>query len=174
VFSIESVKEQRICVKLCFKVRKTAAETHNMLHEAYGNDAWRQLTYESFEHFKNGRNSTDDKHSGQPSTSRLEPVSAQVKNIICGNCQLTVQEVAEEVGISISSCHTILMEDLGMHQVSAKPVSRLLTDDLLKRANDNEYLSKTVITSNEMWSHDSDVETKQQSSYWKRPLCLAQ
>jgi hypothetical protein len=121
---------------------------------------------------KNGRNSTDDEHSGR--TSRFEPLSALVKNIICSNCQLTVQEVAEEVEISISSCHTILMEDLGMHQVSTKPVLRLLTDDLLKRANDNNYLLKTVITSNEMWVYDSDVETKQQSSQWKRLLCLAQ
>jgi hypothetical protein len=37
-----AVKEQRICVKFCFKVGKTAVETHNMLHEAYGNDALSQ------------------------------------------------------------------------------------------------------------------------------------
>jgi hypothetical protein len=52
----------------------------------------------------------------------------------------TVGEVAEEVGISIGSCHTILMEDLGMCRVSAKFVPRLLTDDLqnlLQRANDD-------------------------------------
>jgi hypothetical protein len=34
---MESIKEQRIFV--CFKVRKTAAETHNLLREAYGDDA---------------------------------------------------------------------------------------------------------------------------------------
>jgi hypothetical protein len=70
---------------------------------------------------------------------QLQPLSAQVKNIICGNCKLIVQEFAEEVGISISSCHTILLEDLGMRQVSAKPMPRLLTNDLLQRANDNKY-----------------------------------
>jgi hypothetical protein len=43
--------------------------------------------------------------------------------------------VAEEVGMPIGSCHTILMEDLGMHEVSAQFVPRILTDDLL-RAND--------------------------------------
>jgi hypothetical protein len=37
------VKEQRICVKLCFKVGKTAAETH-MLREAYGDDASSKMT----------------------------------------------------------------------------------------------------------------------------------
>jgi hypothetical protein len=33
------VKKQIICVKFCFKVGKTDAETHNMLCEACGVDA---------------------------------------------------------------------------------------------------------------------------------------
>jgi hypothetical protein len=101
-----------------------------------------------------------------------------VKNVIHGNRQLAVQEVAEEVGISIGSCHTILMEDLGMHGVPAKFVSRLLTDDqklqqfslcenILQRANDDENLLKNVITSDETWVYSYDIETKQQSSHWK-------
>jgi hypothetical protein len=52
------------------------------------------------------------------------------KNTVHGNYQLTVREVAEEVGISTGSCHTILMEDSGMHQVSAKFAPWLSTDDL--------------------------------------------
>jgi hypothetical protein len=49
-FSVELVKEQkRICVKFCFKVRTTAAETHNMLCEADSDDASSQMmTYEWF------------------------------------------------------------------------------------------------------------------------------
>jgi hypothetical protein len=58
---MESVKEQRICVKFCSRVGKTAAETHNMLLEAYDDDALSQMTtYERFKRFKNGRTSTDD------------------------------------------------------------------------------------------------------------------
>jgi hypothetical protein len=44
---------------------------------------------------------------------------------ICGNHLLNVREVAEDVGLSIGSCHTILTEDLEMRRVSAKFVSRL-------------------------------------------------
>jgi len=33
------VKEQWICIKLCFKLGKTALETHRMLKEAFGNNA---------------------------------------------------------------------------------------------------------------------------------------
>jgi hypothetical protein len=60
---MESVKEQRICgmSKFCFRVGKTAAETRNMLCEAYNDDALSQtMTYDWFKFFKNGRTSTDD------------------------------------------------------------------------------------------------------------------
>jgi quinol monooxygenase YgiN len=49
---VESVKEQRICVKFCFKVRKTSAETHSLLHEAYKDDAMSQtMTNKRFTRF---------------------------------------------------------------------------------------------------------------------------
>jgi hypothetical protein len=33
------LKEQRICVKLCFKLGKTASETHEMLKTAFSDNA---------------------------------------------------------------------------------------------------------------------------------------
>jgi hypothetical protein len=42
-------------------------------------------------------------------------------------------------------------KDLGMHQVSAKFVLRLLTDDLLQRANGDKNLLKNVINGDEIW-----------------------
>jgi hypothetical protein len=102
-----------------------------MLLEVYSNDAWsKMMTTEWFTHFKYGRTLTDDcEQSDRPSKSRSEPLIAQVKNIICGNHQLTARKVAKKAGVSIGSCHRVLMEDLGMHLASAKIVSRLLTDD---------------------------------------------
>jgi hypothetical protein len=60
------VKEQRICIKFCFKLNKTAAETHRILKEAFGEQALSQArTFEWFKRFKDGRESVeDDKHSG--------------------------------------------------------------------------------------------------------------
>jgi hypothetical protein len=89
---MELIMEQRICVKFCLKVGKTAAETHNMLHVAYCDDALCQTTtYEWSKHFENGRTSTDDEKSGRNSTSRSEYLIAQVKKIIHGNHQLTTR-----------------------------------------------------------------------------------
>jgi hypothetical protein len=77
------VKEQRICVKFCFKVRKTAAETHTMLHEACTDDASSQNDYEWFKRFKNGSTPMDeDDWSCRSSASRSKPLMiSQVKNI---------------------------------------------------------------------------------------------
>jgi hypothetical protein len=33
------VKGQRVCIKFCFKLGKSAAKTHQMIKQAFGNDA---------------------------------------------------------------------------------------------------------------------------------------
>jgi hypothetical protein len=57
------------------------------LREAYGDHALSQTTtYKWFKRSKNGRTSMDDdEQSGQPLSSKSEPLIAQVKNIIHGN-----------------------------------------------------------------------------------------
>jgi hypothetical protein len=78
----ESTKEQRIYIKFCFKVEKTAAETHNMFHEAYSDDTFsKMMIYIWFKRFKNGRTAMNDERSGRPSTSRSETLIAQVKTL---------------------------------------------------------------------------------------------
>jgi len=74
------VKEQRICIKFCFKLNKTAAETHQMLKEAFGKQALSQArTFEWFKCFKDGRESVEDrKHSGWPSTCTTPEMIAKV------------------------------------------------------------------------------------------------
>jgi len=97
--------------------------------------------------------------------------------VICGNHCLTVREVADEVGISIGSCHQIFTEKFQMHHVSAKFMPHLLTDDqkqnhaeisqeLLVNANGNENFLKNIITGDKMWVYMYDVENKMQSSQW--------
>jgi hypothetical protein len=70
---MKSAKEQRICVKFCFRLGKTVAETYSMLREAYGIDALSQtMTYELFINFKNGRTSADDNERfGRPKLKDL-------------------------------------------------------------------------------------------------------
>jgi hypothetical protein len=54
-------KEQRICIKFCFKLKKTAVETHRMLVEAFGDNAMSQSKpFLWYKRFKDGRTSVDD------------------------------------------------------------------------------------------------------------------
>jgi len=47
------VKGQRICIKFCFKLNKTAAENNQMLKEAFGEQVLRQAgTFEWFKCFR--------------------------------------------------------------------------------------------------------------------------
>jgi len=102
---------------------------------------------------------------------------SRVRAVIRGNRRLSVGEVADEVGISIGSCHQIFTEKLQMRRVIAKYVPRLLTDDqkenrveisqeLLANANGNENFLKHIVTRDETWIYGYDVETKMQSSKW--------
>jgi len=56
-------------------------------------------------------------------------VIAKVRTIARNNRRLTVQEIADDCGISVGSCDAILTEDLQMKRVCMKFVPRLLTDD---------------------------------------------
>ena len=78
------VKVQRICIKFCFKLNKSAAETHRLLKEASGDQALSQArTFEWFKHFKNGPEFVEDrKHSGRPSTCTTPGMIAKVHEVI--------------------------------------------------------------------------------------------
>ncbi|UYV66514.1 hypothetical protein LAZ67_4001938 [Cordylochernes scorpioides] len=93
---------------------------------------------------------------------------------------VSVKEVAEDQNISIGSCHSIFINDLGMRRVAAKFVPKLLNCDqkqhrmnianeMLYSVRDDPNLLQRVITGDEAWVYGYDVETKVQSSQWKLP-----
>jgi len=85
-----------------------------LLNQAYGDDCMSQTQcYEWFEHFKEGIISVgEDPRSGRPSTSTNDDHVDRVCAVIHRNHRLTVREVADEVGISIGSCHHIFTKKL--------------------------------------------------------------
>jgi len=77
-------KEQRICIKFCFTFKKTAPETHQMLQEAFGDNAMSQSkTFLWHKCFKDRRMSVDDnEYSGRPSASTTLEDIAKVREAI--------------------------------------------------------------------------------------------
>jgi hypothetical protein len=70
LIDLTDVKEERICIKLSFKLGKTQAELHKIHKEAFGDNALGLAqSYERFNLFKKGRMSLDDdERSARPST----------------------------------------------------------------------------------------------------------
>jgi len=66
--------EQRICLRFCFHLGKTAKEAHEMLQRAFKEEALsRTQVFEWFARFKRGEMSVENHpHSGRPSTSRTD------------------------------------------------------------------------------------------------------
>ncbi|UYV80856.1 HADH [Cordylochernes scorpioides] len=100
--------------------------------------------------------------------------------MILANRRITVREIAEDLNISIGSCHSIFINDLGMRRVAAKFVPKLLNCDqkqhrmnianeMLDSVRNDSNLLQRVITGDEAWVYGYDVETKAQSSQWKLP-----
>ena len=101
-----------------------------------------------------------------------------MKKIVLANRRIIVREVAEDLDISIGSCHSIFTDNLGMRRVAAKFVPKLLNFDqkqqrvtianeLLDSVRHDPNLLQRVITGDESWVYGYDVETKAQSSQWK-------
>ena len=120
----------------------------------------------------------DDARPGRPSTSTTNENTKAGKKIVMENRQITIRKVAEDVGISVGSCHATFPDILGLRRVAAKFVPKLLNFDQKTRrmtiaqgmfndVNDDPDLLKKVITGNESWLYGYDVETKAQSSQWK-------
>ena len=76
--------KQRINMKFCFKLQKSAKETHKMLKLVYGDAAvTMKMVYKWFERFRNGCESVEDKErSGRPSTSKTQEKVERVSEMI--------------------------------------------------------------------------------------------
>jgi hypothetical protein len=128
---MDVLKEQRVCIKFCQKLGKTATETYEMLQQAFGETALgRSKTYEWYYSFKNCRTFVDDDpHTRRSSKARTNEIVDRVNAIIRGNGRLTIREITDEVNLSFDTCQAMLNQDLEMRHLPAKLVPRLLTQD---------------------------------------------
>ncbi|UYV77797.1 hypothetical protein LAZ67_15002329 [Cordylochernes scorpioides] len=153
-----------------------------MLTVAYGEATLdRSNVYRCYKMFSEGREDVnDEERAGRLSTSTTDEKINEVEKMILANRRITVREVAEDLNISIGSCHSIFINDLGMRRVAAKFVPKLpncdqkqhrmnIANEMLDSVRDDPNLLQRAITGDEAWVYGYDVETKAQSSQWKLP-----
>ncbi|KAG5326444.1 MOS1T transposase, partial [Acromyrmex heyeri] len=137
---------QRICIKFCVKNKIKCADAFRMLTVAYGEATLdRSNVYRWYKMFSEGREDVnDEERAGRPSTSTTDENIDEVKKIVLANRRITVREVAEDLNISIGSCHSIFTNDLGnlwknknwlLHYDNAPAHTSLLVREFLSKNN---------------------------------------
>jgi hypothetical protein len=112
--------EQCVYIKFCVKLSKSATKTLEMICEAFGKHSlsWTAV-FEWHSCFKTVQVSVeDDKHSGQPSTSKTTDVE-KIQELINEDHHRTIHELADAIGISYGVCQEILTEKLNMRHIAS-------------------------------------------------------
>ena len=129
-FNCRMTIEQRINIKFCVKLGKTATETLKMLRDVYGDSFMsRTRVFKWHKRFVEGREDVeDDPKSGRPCTSTTDTNIEKVRQLFRSDRRLTIRVIANELGMDKEMVRTILVDTLGMRKVCAKMVPRLLTE----------------------------------------------
>ncbi|GBO35325.1 Putative uncharacterized protein FLJ37770 [Araneus ventricosus] len=106
--------EQRVNIKFCFKLGKTATETHEMLVKVYGVETVsKKCVFEWFKRFRDGKEDVkDEPRSGRPPTSTTSDNVERVQRMLADDRRLSLRLIAEELKISLDSVSNIIREHL--------------------------------------------------------------
>jgi len=134
-----------------------------------------------FKHFCDGKETTEDEpRSGQPSTSRTPDMIERVQQMLAQDRQVILRLMAEELGISKGTVHNIVHEDLCKRKICSWFVPHKLIDeqkakrmetsgDFITMCDKDPSFLRTIITGDETWCHQFDLESKRQSMEWRSP-----
>ena len=172
--------EVRTNIKFLVKLGWKGTEIIETLQTVYKDDALNKTcVYKWIERCRDDREAVeDDEGRGRPTTSKNNEKVDFVRNLVKEDGRLTVYQIAETVGISVGSAHSILHDDLCLTKLSARWVPKALrpnqlnlrneltTAILLKIEEDEDRFFDRIITGDETWVYQYDPETKQQSKQW--------
>jgi hypothetical protein len=112
--------EQRVCIKFCVKLGKSAIETLEMFSDDFGEHYLsRTEFFEWYSRFKAGRMLVeDDERSGWPCISKMTENVERIREPIQEDSQRRIHELADTAGISYGVCQEILTENLNMRRIA--------------------------------------------------------
>ena len=166
--------EHRSIIKFLVLEGQSPSNIHERMTAVYGDSApSRTMVFEWARRFKDGQlNIEDSPRSGRPISATDEKNIKAIENLVVEDRRITIQEIAEILGISSGTVHGILHDHLHMTKVCSTWVPHLLTplqrherveacEELLAPYEEegNDFLSR-IITGDESWFYYYQPESK--------------
>ncbi|KAI6646966.1 hypothetical protein LOD99_9060 [Oopsacas minuta] len=146
------------------------------MQDIFGDECPSKATiYRWIERFDNGDEELhDDPRPGRPTSSKTHSNIERVQTILDEDRRISLRELEERVGISKTTLHSIITENLEMSKATARGVLELLSKEqkhervrvskeLLSRCTVEEDFLDRVVTGDETWFHYYEPESKTQS-----------
>jgi transposase len=107
-------KEQRVCIKLCANLGKSATETLTMIQQAFGDQSLsRERVFQWHARFKTGRTSVDDdKQRGRATSCTTPETVKQIQELVRQDRRRTIHNIVDEVGIGYGTRQRCVTEEL--------------------------------------------------------------
>src|SRR5690625_2253179 len=163
----------RSALIFCFHLKKTAAESHRMLVEAYGDDALgKSLCFERFKKFKSGDFDVRNEERGRPA-KKFE--DSELQELLDEDDTQTQQQLADQLNVARESISRRL-KAMGKIQKMGKWVPHQLTERheenrkatcemLLARYKRKSFLHR-IVTGDEKWIY---FENPKRRASWVSP-----
>jgi hypothetical protein len=120
------MKEQCICVKLSFRLWKTESEIHKILTGAFGDNAVvKTWSFECLSQFRCGEMLLEDCEYSQVTQTKIWRMFTKS---LTETSESTVLEFPARLGLLCDMYQKILVEDLGVWQMSVQFVPRLFSN----------------------------------------------
>ena len=139
---------------------KAGKEIHGELADVYGSSAPSYAQVKLWVgKFKRGRTSSEDKaRSGYPVDANDEEMCRKVRDLVCSDRRIKVEETAQVLGISHGSGSTNLHDRLGMRKLTARWVPKSLSDEqMATRASVGSVLLKHFRSKDESRNKEQSI-----------------
>jgi len=99
-------KEQRVFIRFCVNLGKSATETLELIQQVFGDQSLsRTQMFKWHARFKASRTSVDDdEHTGRPTSCTTPETVAQIQEIIRQDRRRIIRDIAEEVEVVYGKC----------------------------------------------------------------------